>query len=93
MKASDVEKQGKKKGSKSTPAKMAGLVLILAVVAGGAVLFMFFNRRSSSSAAASNKSGIYTVRRGNLTIRELLLQYVATCVCGRPDFGAGLSRV
>jgi len=68
MKASGVEKQGKKKGSKSTLAKMAGLVLILAVVAGGIVLFTFFNRRSSSSAAADNKSGIYTVRRGDLPI-------------------------
>ena len=68
MKASGAEKQVKKKGSKPKLAKVAGLMLILVVVAGGIVLFTFFNRRSSSSAAASNKSGIYTVRRGDLTI-------------------------
>ncbi len=68
MKASSAEKQGKKKGSKPKLVKVAGLMLILVVVAGGIVLFMFFNRRSSSSAATSNKPGIYTVRRGGLTI-------------------------
>jgi HlyD family secretion protein len=67
MKTSGVEKQGKKKGSKTTLAKMTGLVLILAVVAGGTVLFMFFNRQSSSS-TASNEPGIYTVCRGDLPI-------------------------
>ena len=68
MKASGIEKQGKKKGSKSTLAKVAGLVLILVVVAGGIALFAFFNWRSSSSATASKKPGIYTVRRDDLPI-------------------------
>ena len=68
MKASGTEKQGKKKGSKPKLAKLAGLMLILVVVAGGITAFTFFNRRSSSSTAASNKPGIYTVRRGDLTI-------------------------
>ncbi|GAG29480.1 unnamed protein product, partial [marine sediment metagenome] len=40
MKASDVEKQGKKKGSKTTLAKVAGLMLILVVAAIG--IFVFF---------------------------------------------------
>lgn len=68
MKASSVEKQGKKKGTKSTLVKMAGLILILAVVASGAIMFMFFRERTASSAAAGNPPGIYTVRRGNLPI-------------------------
>jgi len=68
METNAVEKQNKKKGSKSTPAKIAVLAVILAVVAGGVVLFMSFDQRSANSAAAGNKPGIYTVRRGDLPI-------------------------
>ena len=68
MEANGVEKQDKKKGSKSTLAKIAVLAVILVVVAGGVVLFMFFNRRTANSPAAGNKPGIYTVHRGNLPI-------------------------
>jgi len=68
MEANGIEKQGKKKSSKSTPAKMAVLAVILVVVAGGVVLFMSFDQRSANFAAAGNKPGIYTVRRGDLPI-------------------------
>jgi HlyD family secretion protein len=68
MKASGVEKQGKKKGTKSTLAKIAILVVILVVLVSGVILFTFFHLRAVNSPAASSNPGIYTVRRGNLSI-------------------------
>ncbi len=66
MKASGVEKQGKKKGSKPTLAKMAGLMLILVVVA--ISMFVFFGWTSRETGGSTKGLGTFTVRRGDLTI-------------------------
>ena len=66
MKASSAEKQGKKKGSKLTLAKMAGLMLILVVVA--ISMFVFFGWTSRETGGSTKGLGTFTVRRGDLLI-------------------------
>jgi HlyD family secretion protein len=68
MEAIGIEKQSKKKGSKSTPAKMAGLALILVAVAAAIGTFVFFGWTSKETGGSTKGLGTFTVRRGDLPI-------------------------